>query len=314
MDMIGQSRNFENMMDLVERVKDTDVPVLIQGESGTGKELIARSIHEKGYRHTSAFIAVNCGAIPEHLLESELFGFTKGAFTGAVRSRVGLIEEADGGTFFLDEIAELSPPLQVKLLRVLQEKETRRVGENTTRRVDVRFISASNKDIDGEIEAGRFREDLYYRLKIIVIEIPPLRERREEIVPLLEHFLSKYSKEQGRAAPSFSQRALNLLLNYSWPGNIRELQNEVQRCLILSNKEMILTENFLSERIVGCRPAKPSLYGFIQARAEFERLYIREALKRCNFHRNKTAQNLGLSRQGLFKLIKKHNIEIPDNK
>lgn len=187
------------MMDLVEKVKDTDVPVLIQGESGTGKELIARSIHERGYRHSSSFIAVNCGAIPEQLLESELFGYTKGAFTGAIRSRIGLIEEADGGTFFLDEIAELSPPLQVKLLRVLQEKETRRVGENTTRRVDVRFISASNKDVDREIEAGRFREDLYYRLKIIVIEIPPLRDRREEIVPLLDHFLSKYSKN--RAVP-----------------------------------------------------------------------------------------------------------------
>ncbi|MBU1185368.1 MAG: sigma-54 dependent transcriptional regulator [Acidobacteria bacterium] len=312
--MIGHSRSFEEMMEIVERVKDTDVPVLIQGESGTGKELIARAIHERGSRRAAPFIAVNCGAIPEHLLESELFGYAKGAFTGAVRSRMGLIEEADRGSFFLDEVAELPPSLQVKLLRVLQEKETRRVGENLIRRVDVRFISASNKDVDSEIEAGRFREDLYYRLKIIVIDIPPLRDRREEIVPLLDHFLSRYSKELGRVTPCFSERALNLLLNYSWPGNIRELQNEVQRCLILSKEDTVLTEEFLTERIIGRRRAQSSLYGFIQARAEFERLYIREALKRCNFHRNKTAQNLGLSRQGLFKLIKKHDIEIPENK
>jgi len=310
--LAGTSEMHRGVLRLIERVKNTRAPVFVWGESGTGKELVARAIHESGHRRHREFVAVNCGAIPDYLLESEFFGHVKGAFTGATRDKPGLVEEADGGTFFLDEIGDLSLSLQSKLLRLLQEKEFRRVGDNCIRQVDVRFISATNKNIEQEVDCGRFREDLYYRLKIITIEIPPLRERREDILCLINRFLAKYSHEMSRDRTYFSPRSLELLVNYSWPGNVRELQNEIQRCLILCDEDDLIREEYLSPKINPDRTShSPVSYNYFHARAEFEKRFLNQALSRFQYNRAKTAQQVGLSRQGLFKLIKKHNITVP---
>ncbi len=307
----GQSKTFRYILNLIDRVKNSYAPVFISGESGTGKELVAKAIHENGTRRNGEFVAVNCGAIPEFLLESELFGHVKGAFSGAVKDKPGLIEEADGGTFFLDEIGDLSLHLQAKLLRLLQEKEIRRIGENKPRLINVRFISATNKNIEKEIERENFREDLYYRLKIIAIELPPLRERREDLLFFLNHFLEKYCTEMKRERAYFSPRALELMVNYSWPGNIRELQNEIQRCLVFTGEDDFIKEECLSLKINPQRDCfTASSYGFFQARAEFEKRFLNQALARWNSNRARTAEEIGLSRQGLFKLIKKHDINV----
>jgi transcriptional regulator with PAS, ATPase and Fis domain len=271
---IGQSRAAQSIRALVDKVKDSLAPVFIYGESGTGKELIARAIHNRGPRRTGPFVAVNCGAIPDLLLESELFGHARGAFTGALRDKAGLIEEANGGTFFLDEIGDLSQPLQAKLLRLLQEKEVRRVGETRTRRVDTRFISATNKNIEQEIEKENCREI-------------------------------------GRKRAYVSPPALELLMAYSWPGNVRELQNEIQRALILAAGEDLLIEDHLSAKI---NPrgelSSPVSYNFFAARAEFEKRFLSQALQRFGNNKARTAHEIGLTRQGLFKLIKKHSLNV----
>ncbi|MFB0564806.1 MAG: sigma-54 interaction domain-containing protein [Candidatus Aminicenantaceae bacterium] len=306
---IGRSNAFHRILSLIEKVKNNDAPVFILGESGTGKELVARAIHFRGTRKRGKFVVVNCGAIPEHLLEAELFGYTRGSFTGAIRSKPGIIEEAGGGTFFLDEIGDLPLHLQAKLLRLLQEKEIRRIGENTVRYIDVRIISATNKNIDKEVERRNFREDLYYRLKIITIEIPPLRERKEDLLPLLNHFIEKYCREMNRERVFFSPRALELLIDYNWPGNIRELQNEVQRCLIFTGENNFIREECLSSKINPKREIyTASSHNFFKARASFERRFLTQALERCNYKKVKTAEEIGLTRQGLLKLMKKHNI------
>ncbi len=307
----GNSEASKNIQTLIFRVKDSDIPVFICGESGTGKELAARTIHLCGGRKKGKFVAVNCGAIPEHLLESELFGYARGAFTGAVKNKAGLIEEANGGTFFMDEICDLPLILQAKLLRFLQEKEIRRIGENRPLSVNGRFISATNKNIEREIEFGNFREDLYYRIKIITIELPPLRERKEDLHFLLNHFLEKYCLVMKREEAFFSPGALELLINYSWPGNVRELQNEIQRCLVLAGDNNLIREEHLSPKInpQAVRSSDTS-YDFFRARAEFEKRFLHQALARWNFNRSRTAEEVGLSRQGLFKLIKKHEIDI----
>jgi len=309
--LIGISPAVDRVRTLIAKVKDLNAPVLITGESGTGKELIARAIHETGARRGGRFVAVNCGAIPDQLLESELFGYARGAFTGAVRDRAGLIEEADGGTFFLDEVGDLSFPLQAKLLRLIQEREVRRVGENRLRSVDVRFISATNKNLDREIEQGNFREDLYYRLRIIAIEIPPLRERRDDLVLLLEHFAGKFGRELKKEQVRFTPRALELLTCYSWPGNVRELQNEIQRCLILNGENIQIHEDHLSPKInLRQETSGGDDYSFSEAKAEFVRRFLNQALQRCNYNKARTAEEIGLSRQGLFKLLKKHQIDV----
>lgn len=307
--LIGKSRAFSTIRTLIDKVKDTDAPVFIYGESGTGKELVARAIHDRGTRRDGPFIALNCGAIPDQLLESELFGHARGAFTGALREKAGLLEEAKGGTFFLDEIGDLSHPLQAKLLRLLQEKEIRRIGETRMRFIDVRFISATNKDLEKEIERGAFRMDLYYRLRILTIEVPPLRERGGDILLLINHFVEKYGREMGRDRPYVSPRALELLVDYSWPGNIRELQNEVQRCLILAGNDRLIREDHLSPKInPHPHPPAPVTYNYFTAKAEFEKRFLHQALVRFGHNKARTAEEIGLTRQGLFKLLKKHNL------
>lgn len=306
---VGKSQDFFRVLHFIDCVKNNNVPVFISGESGTGKEVVARAIHNSGSRKTHKFIAINCGAIPDHLLESELFGYARGAFTGAVKEKSGLIEEANQGTFLLDEIGDLSPHLQAKLLRVIQEKEIRRIGENRMRLVDVRFISATNKDIEKEICEGRFREDLYYRLNIVSVALSPLRKRREDILSLVSYLVEKYCRELKRERVYFSPGALQLLLGYSWPGNVRELQNEIQRCLILCGEKNLIGEEFLSQKMhKKNKETYVHLYDYFHAKAEFEKRFLNEALARSDYNRTRTADEIGLSRQGLFKLMKKHGI------
>ncbi len=307
--LIGRSKFLFRVLEFIDRVKDSDVPVFVSGESGTGKELVARTIHQSGRSKTGKFIAINCGAIPDHLLESELFGFVRGAFTGAIRDRLGLIEEANRGTFFLDEIGDLSPPLQAKLLRVVQEREVRRIGENRTRPIDVRFISATNKDIENEVREGHFREDLYYRLKIVSIDLSPLRKRKEDVLCLVNHLVERYCREMKRERVYFTPEAIQLLLEYSWPGNVRELQNEILKCLILCGEDSLIKGSYLSSKIHEGREKSPSsAWDYFSAKDEFEKKFLNEALARSGYNRTRTAEEIGMSRQGLFKLMKKHSI------
>ena len=306
---IGDSEAIRRVRDMIGRMAATDAPVFIFGESGTGKELAARAIHETSRRREGPFVAVNCGAIPEALLESELFGYARGAFTGAFRDKAGLIEAARGGTFFLDEVGDMPLPLQAKLLRVLEEKRLRRVGETRTRPVEARFVSATNKDLDREVASGAFRQDLYYRLKIFSLELPPLRHRKEDVYPLADHFLGLYAASMNRPRPFFSPGALEKLVAYGWPGNVRELQNEIQRCLLMAGDELIIREECLSARLNPGKEnsARPD-FRFFEARAEFEKRFLREALARSNYNRSRAAAEVGLTRQGLLKLLKRHGL------
>lgn len=306
-------KSIAKIMEIINKIKDFNYPVLIIGESGTGKELIARYIHNLSSRRKGPFVPINCSALPEHLLESELFGWVKGAFTGANTERKGLIEEADGGTFFLDEIGDLPLPLQAKLLRVLQEKETRRLGENKIRKIDVRFISATNKDLEKEIKERKFREDLYYRIKGVVIHIPPLRERKDDIPLLSGYFIEKYCNEMGKEKVYLSQKALEALLSYSWPGNVRELESELRNTIMLLDpgKKVIdiedLPPHIASQRVIRLDVGEE--YDLSTAKEIFEKNYIEEVLRRNNWNRKKSAEALKITRQGLFKLMKKYGIK-----
>ncbi|GAH56844.1 unnamed protein product, partial [marine sediment metagenome] len=241
--LIGKSKEMLKVDALIKKVADTTANVLISGESGTGKELVARAIHENSPRKDMPFIVINCGGIPENLLESELFGYMKGAFTGAYSDKAGLFENARGGTIFLDEIAELPPALQVKLLRVIQEKTFRRVGGSGDIKVDVRFISATNQDLKQKVKDGSFREDLYYRLDVVPVNIPPLRKRRDDIPVLTRYFIEKYSREFGKEVKKISSYAMELLMKYKFPGNVRELENIIERSVALETGNIILPEN-----------------------------------------------------------------------
>ena len=251
--IIGSSDRMQKVFSLIDKVSGTDSTVLVLGESGTGKELVAKALHYNSPRAQNPFVPVNCGAIPEELLESELFGHEKGAFTGAFRTRIGRFELANGGSIFLDEISEMSPNLQVKLLRVIQEREFERVGGVKSIRTDVRIIAATNRDLEEEVAQGRFREDLYYRLNVIPLNLPPLRERRDDIPLLVKHFMGKYGREKNSRITGFSRRAMNLLAHYRWPGNVRELENLVERVLVLCDGTEVDTAD-LPERIAAGTP------------------------------------------------------------
>jgi transcriptional regulator with GAF, ATPase, and Fis domain len=298
--MVGSSAAMQELYRLVDRLGGRDVPVLIQGESGTGKELVARALHAAGSRGSSAFVAENCGAIPESLIESVLFGHARGAFTGAVSARPGLFESANGGTIFLDEIGEMPLAMQTKLLRVLQEGEVRRVGENQVRRVDVRIIAASNRDLEALVNEGRFRQDLFYRIHVVRLELPPLRRRREDIMSLVSHFLDRY--EAG--AMTLSKAAIRRVLLYGWPGNVRELENEVQRWVALCDGRVRI-EDLSPGLLPGDAGEDPDDLGLKRRVARLERELISEAMRRAGGNQTAAAELLGLSRYGLAKKIKR---------
>ena len=301
--LIYRSASMRTVMDKIEKVSSSDIQVLIVGESGTGKELIARSIHEAGERRGRSFVAVNCSAIPEGLYESEMFGHSRGAFTGADRDRGGLFEEANGGSLFLDEIAELPLAAQAKLLRILQDRELRRVGENRTRKLDFRLISATHRDLLHEVASRRFREDLYYRIAGFSIDVPPLRARREDIPVLLGHFMDRYA-EKGRRR--FSGEVMSLLRGYPWPGNVRELINVVRQAMLVAGYKETVELGDLPVRVREYHSfyqARMKGGGLRAARLSFEREYLRMALKENGGNRTKTARILGLSRQSLIRKI-----------
>lgn len=306
--VIGESPAMRAVLVQLQKVADTRVSVLIEGETGTGKEVAASAVHYWSQRRDRLFVAQNCAALPENLLESELFGHRKGAFTGATEDKKGLFELADGGTLFLDEVGEMPLSLQVKLLRVLQEGEIRPVGATLTKRVDVRIVAATNRDLESEVKAGRFREDLYYRLSVFPLRMPALRERREDIPLLAAHFLARYAEEFGRPSGGFSQETMELLTSHDWPGNVRELQNEVQRLIIEVEKERFIEPVHLSPRIrhaenvIGrVRPEKGTLREMME---QVEKWILKEALREHENNKSATAKTLGITREGLHKKLK----------
>jgi two-component system, NtrC family, response regulator HupR/HoxA len=304
--LIGAPTGLRKAVDLARKVLDTDTTVLLLGETGTGKELFARLIHHNGPRRAAKFVAQNCGALPESLLESELFGHTRGAFTGATADRKGLFEEADGGTIFLDEVGEMSAGMQLRLLRVLQEGEIRRVGAHAARTVNVRVLAATNTDLEADVETGRFRKDLYYRLNVFPIRLPPLRERVEDIPTLAEHFLRVYRERARRAVPSIAPEAMRCLRAYPFPGNVRELENEIERAVALADPGQPIGLEHLSERIgsTGGKPAAPQTLN--DAIEQLKRRMIEDALRECG-SKTRAAERLGLTRQSLQQMLRRRS-------
>lgn len=303
--LIGESKAMRRVLNAIEKAAASLATILITGESGTGKELVARAIHYNSPRASAPFVPINCGGIPESLLESELFGYVKGSFTGATETRAGFFQTAEGGTIFLDEISETSLSMQVKLLRVLQDKEVIMVGERRPQKVDVRIIAATNKDLQSLVNKGSFREDLYYRLNVITIEVPPLRDREEDILLLVNHFAAKYARESGKTTSRFSENALQVLRNYYWPGNARELENIIQRLVIMSEGDIIDV------------PDLPSLMRFSalsgisphRTLAAVEAEYILSVLASVDKNKTKASEILGIDRKTLREKLKK--IKIP---
>jgi DNA-binding NtrC family response regulator len=299
--LIGESEAMGKIFRDIAKAASTSATVLISGESGTGKELVARAIHYQSQRASAPFIPVNCGAIPEELLESELFGHVKGAFTGATETRAGFFQTADGGTIFLDEISETRPSMQVKLLRVLQDKEVCMVGSPRPRKVDVRILASTNKDLPAVIRKDLFREDLYFRLNVITIDLPPLRERGDDILLLTLHFIAKFSRELNKPVPEFSDQALQVFKNYHWPGNVRELENVIQRLVVMTEGNLIEV------------PDLPSLMRFSALRetglsrtlAEVEAEYIRNVLVSADGNKTRAAEILGIDRKTLRDKLRK---------
>lgn len=297
--MVGSSAKFEELVDIIERVKNNRATILIRGESGTGKELVARAIHYKGSFAQNPFVAVNCGAIPENLLESELFGSTKGAYTGASETREGYFQAANGGTIFLDEIGTASLAVQVRLLRVLQEKEVRKLGARNSEKIQVRVIAATNSDLREMVEKGSFREDLYYRLNVVDILTPPLRERKEDILPLAKTFLEKYQRDYSKSGLKLSDKTVEILKRYNWPGNIRELENVIQRAIIMSENE-ILPQDLPA-------PVKyqiPTVDEELVALKEVEKKHILKVLAAVDQNKSKAAEILQIDRKTLREKIK----------
>lgn len=314
--LVGKSPQMLKVYDLIETVSQSDATVLVYGESGTGKEVVANAIHLRSARKAKAFIKVNCAALPETLLETELFGHEKGAFTGALKQRKGRFEIADGGTLFLDEIGDISLSVQVKLLRILQERQFERVGGNETISVDVRLICATQKDLKEEIRKGTFREDLYYRLNVVPILLPPLRERREDVLLLSEHFIKKFSQKMGKEITGLTGEAKALLLKYSFPGNIRELENMLERAIALIKDKTIRAED-LPDEVCGqtnpiqmiCEKVRGSKPLAVASRI-FEKEYIQKVLEKTKGKKGQAAEMLGISRKTLWEKIKELGIEI----
>ncbi len=306
--LIAQSTEMQKVLDLVLRVAPTDATVLIQGESGTGKEVIAKVIHHASPRTDKPFVAVNCGALPEPLLESEIFGHVKGAFTGATAHKKGLFEEAHGGTFFLDEIGEMPPTLQVKFLRVLQQGEVRPVGSTQATTADVRVLAATNRDLGQLMQQGKFREDLFYRLNVIPVVLPPLRERREDITALAEHFLRQYGQKHGRPL-RLSAAAVDNLLHYPWPGNVRELENAMERTAILARNDAIGPDD-LPPHIAAGAPLGPApVLPREQTLAEVEKAHILQTLERYGWNHSRAAEALNIGRTSLWRKLKEYHLE-----
>ncbi len=313
--LIGDSEPMQAVFRLIEKIARTDSTVLIIGESGTGKELVARAIHFNSERHDRPLVPVNCGAIPEDLLESELFGHEKGAFTGALRTRIGRFEMANGGTIFLDEVGDMSPALQTKILRVLQEQEFERIGGLKTIKVNVRVLAATHRDLEMEIKNGRFREDLYYRLNVIPVNLPPLRDRRSDIPILIDHFLKRFNKEKKQSIEGISEEASKILINYNWPGNVRELENMNERLIILKGKGLIDVQD-LPDKVKEFSPddifrnitLPDAGLDFNTAISQFEKEIILQALNKTNWVKNKAAKLLHMNRTTLVEKMKKKNI------
>ena len=315
--IIGAGPVIQEIHNLIRRVAPTDSTILIQGESGTGKELVARAVYNCSSRSEEAFIVVNCGAFTESLLESELFGHIRGSFTGAISDKKGLLEIAHRGTFFLDEVSEMSKQTQVKFLRVLEEREFKPVGSTETRRADVRFITATNRDLAKAVARGEFREDLFYRLNVIPITIPPLRERKEDIPLLAGHFLARYSEEMGKNVTSVSPEAMDFLINYDWPGNVRELENTIQRAVALSRDAVLTTEDLVIKMRTGTPAAAlmtkdlpPEGIDLEKRLADVERSFILSALERSNFNVTRAASLLNTSFRSLRYRIAKLGIKV----
>jgi len=310
--IIGKSQPMRELYRLMDKVAATDSTVLVTGENGTGKELVARAVHFNSDRKDKPFVVQNCSAFNDNLLDSELFGRVRGAFTGAVGTKKGLFEVADGGTFFLDEVGDMSPTLQVKLLRILQEGTFIPVGSTQTRQVDVRIIAATNRDLRAMVEGGQFREDLYYRLHVISVHLPALRDRRDDLPLLVEHFLEK--RAQGGRRPRLTPACMQRLMDYHWPGNIRELENEVERLVVLRGEDEEIGEEFLSPRIryeiyaagEAAREAAPSLPSAVE---RLERTMILDHLKRARWNKTKAAESLGISRRNLIRKVQAYQLD-----
>jgi two-component system response regulator HupR/HoxA len=309
--IIGAGASMNRVFEVMEKVAETDATVLIRGETGTGKDLVARAIHYSGPRKEMRFVAQNCAALPDTLLESELFGHVRGAFTGAHADKKGLFEVAHRGTVFLDEVGETHPGMQVRLLRVLQDGEIRPLGSSETRRVDVRIIAATNRDLRKEVEAGRFREDLYYRLRVVEIDMPPLRDRREDIPVLAHHFLDRSSRRMGRELKGFTNAAMDRLTSYPWPGNVRELENEIERIVALAGRAESVGAEMLSEQIRGAPPAAfargevlPFGSDLNQAVDALKRRMLQDAIRETG-SKTRAAEKLGIPRQSLQKMMKR---------
>ena len=310
--IVAVSKAMQEVFRVIERVANSSATILITGESGTGKELVARALHTQSGRSTGPFVAINCGAIPSELLESELFGYEKGAFTGAHSSKKGLVEQADGGTLFLDEISELLPRLQVKLLRVLQERELQRVGGDRVIKVDVRVIAATNADLTERIRNGDFRSDLFYRLNVVSVRIPPLRERVDDILPLAHHFLHKHEGPQ--RITGLDSVAAQILRRYQWPGNVRELENVIERATLLAKGEEITLADLPLELNAGSEADRPASIGknLSAAREDFERYFILECLRRHHGNVSRAAREAGLHRQNFYQKLHKYGIQRRD--
>ncbi|MBU2056004.1 MAG: sigma-54 dependent transcriptional regulator [Proteobacteria bacterium] len=307
--IIYKSPQMSALINMAGRVAASRATVLLQGESGTGKELLARLIHNLSPRAARPIIAVNCGALHENLLESELFGHEKGAFTGATARRIGRFEEADGGTLFLDEIGELSPQVQVKLLRFLQEHEFQRLGGNQTLHTDVRVISATNRDLEQRVREGAFREDLFYRLNVVVMSIPPLRERKEDIPPLIEHFLKRYAAENGKEIAGLTSEAQDVLLKYDYPGNVRELENIIERAVVIAREAVIFLEDLPFREAMEATPEGGKAEGLLRGSMEdLERKLIVEAMEKAGDHQTHAAEILGISERMLRYKLKKYGL------